>query len=163
AGLVTAAMPFTDWFLTKAAAQQQPLVRSSAFSTQGQRALISYRRAVEIMRGRSKADAKDPLGWTAQYKMHKFPDNWDLLPGAQQSAAQKKELDQIFGPASPSNRARADAERTWGKCQHGSNDFLAWHRMYLFFFERIVRKLSGDPSFALPYWNYFRDDTIPVE
>ena len=26
--------------------------------------------------------------------------------------------------------------------------------MYLYYFEKIVRKSSGDPSFALPYWNY---------
>ena len=26
--------------------------------------------------------------------------------------------------------------------------------MYLYFFERIVRAASGDPNFALPYWDY---------
>ena len=26
--------------------------------------------------------------------------------------------------------------------------------MYLYWFERIIRKMSGDPMFALPYWNY---------
>lgn len=41
-----------------------------------------------------------------------------------------------------------------GQCQHGSYFFLAWHRMYLYFFERILRKASGDMNFALPYWNY---------
>lgn len=39
-------------------------------------------------------------------------------------------------------------------CQHGSYFFLAWHRMYLYYFERILRRASGDPNFALPYWNY---------
>ncbi|HEX2571401.1 MAG TPA: tyrosinase family protein [Polyangia bacterium] len=39
-------------------------------------------------------------------------------------------------------------------CQHGSYYFLAWHRMYLYYFERILRRASGDPNFALPYWNY---------
>ncbi|HMH34081.1 MAG TPA: tyrosinase family protein, partial [Puia sp.] len=27
----------------------------------------------------------------------------------------------------------------WATCQHGSYYFLSWHRMYLYFFERIVR------------------------
>jgi hypothetical protein len=39
-------------------------------------------------------------------------------------------------------------------CEHGSTFFLSWHRMYLHFFERMVRKASGDPAFALPYWGY---------
>ena len=41
----------------------------------------------------------------------------------------------------------------WSTCDHGFH-FLSWHRMYLFFFERIVRAASGDPNFALPYWDY---------
>jgi len=39
-------------------------------------------------------------------------------------------------------------------CQHNTMFFLSWHRMYVYFFERIVRKMSGDPNFALPYWGY---------
>jgi tyrosinase len=42
----------------------------------------------------------------------------------------------------------------WNTCQHGSYLFLPWHRMYLYYFERILRKASGDPNLALPYWNY---------
>jgi hypothetical protein len=41
----------------------------------------------------------------------------------------------------------------WSTCDHGFH-FLSWHRMYLYFFERIVRAASGDPDFALPYWDY---------
>ena len=42
----------------------------------------------------------------------------------------------------------------WNTCQHGSYFFLSWHRMYLYYFERILRDASGDPDFSLPYWNY---------
>ena len=42
----------------------------------------------------------------------------------------------------------------WKTCEHGSLEFLSWHRMYLYWFERIIRKQSGDPNFALPFWNY---------
>lgn len=45
----------------------------------------------------------------------------------------------------------------WGSCQHGTNGFLPWHRMYLHFFERTLRKHSGDPTFALPYWDYWKE------
>jgi polyphenol oxidase len=37
---------------------------------------------------------------------------------------------------------------------HGSWWFLAWHRAYLYFHERILGALIGDPTFALPYWDW---------
>jgi Common central domain of tyrosinase/Polyphenol oxidase middle domain len=46
------------------------------------------------------------------------------------------------------------ARPEWNQCQHGSFFFLSWHRMYVYFFERILRAASGDSTFALPYWNY---------
>jgi tyrosinase len=42
----------------------------------------------------------------------------------------------------------------YNQCPHTSPFFLSWHRMYLYYFERIVRASSGNPSFALPYWGY---------
>jgi Common central domain of tyrosinase/Polyphenol oxidase middle domain len=42
----------------------------------------------------------------------------------------------------------------WNSCTHKTDFFLSWHRMYLYFFERILRKASGDPAFALPYWDW---------
>jgi hypothetical protein len=39
-------------------------------------------------------------------------------------------------------------------CRHDTLFFLSWHRMYLHYFERIVRAASGDPEFSLPYWGY---------
>ena len=42
----------------------------------------------------------------------------------------------------------------WNSCRHNSYFFLSWHRMYLYHFERILRKATGDNSFNLPYWNY---------
>jgi tyrosinase len=43
-------------------------------------------------------------------------------------------------------------------CRHGSWWFIAWHRMYLYYFERIVRAAvvanGGPADWALPYWNY---------
>ena len=40
------------------------------------------------------------------------------------------------------------------QCKHGSRFFLSWHRMFLYYFEKIVRAAAGDPAFALPYWGY---------
>src|SRR5262249_46915439 len=46
-------------------------------------------------------------------------------------------------------------------CPHGNWYFLPWHREYLVYFERIVRKLSGNKTFALPYWNWAIESKIP--
>lgn len=46
----------------------------------------------------------------------------------------------------------------YNQCKHGSWYFLAWHRLYLYYFERIVRaavaETGGPADWALPYWNY---------
>ncbi len=34
----------------------------------------------------------------------------------------------------------------WNQCQHGNYFFLPWHRMYIYWFERILRDASGDPD-----------------
>ncbi|XP_058096722.1 polyphenol oxidase, chloroplastic-like [Magnolia sinica] len=41
--------------------------------------------------------------------------------------------------------------------------FLPWHRYYIHFHERILGKLIGDETFALPFWNWDSPDgmTIP--
>jgi tyrosinase len=59
----------------------------------------------------------------------------------------------------------------WNTCTHHTKFFWSWHRMYLYWFERIVRHYSGVTDWSLPFWNYsaagqraipsmFRDSTI---
>jgi tyrosinase len=53
---------------------------------------------------------------------------------------------------------------SWNTCEHGSYYFLSWHRMYLYFFDRILRAASGDPKLVLPYWDWTDPGqrTLPV-
>jgi tyrosinase len=51
---------------------------------------------------------------------------------------------------------------SFNKCQHNNWFIWPWHRMYVYFFEQIVSQLSGDPKFALPYWNWSKNPTIPA-
>jgi Common central domain of tyrosinase/Polyphenol oxidase middle domain len=44
--------------------------------------------------------------------------------------------------------------QSWNQCEHGSFYFPSWHRMYLYFFDRILRAAAGDPNLALPYWDW---------
>ncbi len=45
-------------------------------------------------------------------------------------------------------------------CQHGTQHFFDWHRAYLFYFEKICQKLTGNASFGLPYWNWNQNAPI---
>jgi len=47
-------------------------------------------------------------------------------------------------------------QTAWNTCEHGSLFFWPWHRMYLYWFERIVRKMAGDcdACWTLPYWDW---------
>ncbi len=61
----------------------------------------------------------------------------------------------------------------WNTCEHGTDFFWSWHRMYLYWFERIIRKMCNEPCWALPYWDWapgsefqipapFRDPASPL-
>ena len=53
-----------------------------------------------------------------------------------------------------------DQKRVWAWCPHHQPlpvDFLAWHRVYLYFFERTLRAASGDPDLTIPYWDHAGD------
>jgi len=95
--------------------------------------ITNYRKGVALMQSRS---FDDPTSWIYQANMHGFPTNNAICP--------------VVGTPQPQ----------WSTCQHGSFFFLAWHRMYLYYFERIlqaaIRQAIGNPtySFSLPFWNY---------
>ena len=48
------------------------------------------------------------------------------------------------------------ATTTWATCQHGGppGSFFGWHRMYLYYFEQVLRWAAEDPTLRLPYWDY---------
>jgi tyrosinase len=48
-------------------------------------------------------------------------------------------------------------------CPHGVPYFFAWHRGYLYYFERRLRTVSGDSQLVLPYWDYYTYSTMPAE
>lgn len=57
------------------------------------------------------------------------------------------------------------AEPYWNCCQHGGWFFLPWHRMYIYWFEQIVRSIviqqGGPADWALPYWNWQNNRYLP--
>ena len=49
------------------------------------------------------------------------------------------------------------------QCPHSVPYFFAWHRGYLYYFERQLRTVSGDTRLVLPYWDYYANPTLPAE
>ena len=54
----------------------------------------------------------------------------------------------------------------FNQCKHSDRDgvtnlFFPWHRGYLYYFERILRWASGDPSLDLPYWDWSTSPGLP--
>lgn len=101
----------------------------------------SLRRGVAVMKARPASDYRS---WFFQAAIHAYDD-------AQYADAL----------AQDPNVAKVDRARYWNKCTHfgqSSANFVIWHRAYLYYFERILRDAAGDPSLALPYWDYTRED-----
>lgn len=47
-------------------------------------------------------------------------------------------------------------------CPHGNWFFLPWHRGYLMAIDSIVRKLTGEAGWSMPYWNWTCQRAIPA-
>lgn len=74
-----------------------------------------------------------------------------------QQRAQGDETSWVY-QAAIHGTASSPPARGWNQCQHGAWYFLPWHRLYLYYFERILRSVvvaqGGPDDWALPYWNY---------
>lgn len=142
-GGLSAAIPFTLWAEKYNVFAQPPRVRPNVMSPQGQAMLNIYANAVQTMMSTPESN---PIGWLFWWYTH----------GVRDDRTKAQEITRIY--PTPSTR-RTLAQQTWDTCQAHKDPtmepyFLPWHRMYLFFFERVIQKVSGNSSFALPYWDY---------
>ena len=76
----------------------------------------------------------------------------------------QNEIARVFGNFTGPNRTLA--EQTWYTCQSHMGQpedyFLPWHRLYVMFFEEIIRKVSGKSQFTLPYWDYTAPNSYAI-
>ena len=137
-------LPFWLWFKRYAAAETGPVVRYDVLSPDGAKMLATYEKAVKQM---GNTSAGDPRSWLFQWYTH----------CVKRTATKQSELARIYPASGDPQRALADT--MWNTCQahfqpQYEKFFLPWHRMYVFFLERMIRQVSGEPTFTLPYWNY---------
>ena len=101
------------------------------------------RSLIKGVREMQARDPSEPDSWFFQGAVHGVTD--DAIAEAERKDPRIRQVDQRrFWRQCPHNQARGDT----------SADFLVWHRAYLFYFERILRKASGNPQLSLPYWDY---------
>lgn len=138
-------------FLARDAFAQTVRTRAALETSEGQRNLRLYRRAVTEMRGDS-LPAHDPKSWSFQANIHDYPENEDIeriFRNRSSNATIRQHYELAIGGGGKAG--------IWRTCSHfhpeGNIHFLSWHRMYLYFFERIVERIVDEP-FAMPYWNY---------
>ncbi|HLX09918.1 MAG TPA: tyrosinase family protein [Thermoanaerobaculia bacterium] len=118
-------------------------------------------KAVKVMKDRSKANpasADYRTSWEYWSAMHGFygPDaKAGLIQDAINDSPPAKQpffkgLRDLVYPAQPPGLAA----QVWDQCQHGTPSFLTWHRMFLYYFERVLQGAANDKSLRLPYWDY---------
>lgn len=103
--------------------------------------MVALVRGVRAMKARKPSD---PLSWFYQAAIHGVPKT-------------------MIDVAAVGDAGVNDVEKAkyWNQCPHfgqESANFLPWHRGYTYYFERILRAHTGEPRFALPYWDYSRPE-----
>lgn len=146
------AIAFFAFATAATAALAQPVERKEISTlTAGQ--VESLRRGVAKMKARdseprNSADFRRSWEFWSNNHAHFGPSCTDSLPVTLPGMKGQKRI-------SPVNEVERNA---WCACRHDSIHFLAWHRVYLHFFERVLREASGDPSLTLPFWDYGAPD-----
>ncbi len=128
--------------------------------------LDSLIRAIATMKSKSTAPPDSPeyrASWEYWAAMHGFfgpKAKAGLLQNAINAAPAGKKpffdgLRDLTYPANPPGLAAA----VWDKCTHSGSSgvnlqFLTWHRVYLFYFEKVLQASAGDKNLRLPYWDY---------
>jgi hypothetical protein len=126
-------------------------VRKNANSPEAQADVQAMEKALEIMKSK---DCNDPTSWYYQAAIHWVPEQID-----------SNKLCESYSDWT-------ELKMAWDECTHSNSgaeeiNFLIWHRIYIWHFEKIVRNLSGKEDFALPYWGYTNynnaDKIMPAE
>ena len=119
-----------------------PRVRYEAHTPAGIAMLQIYAGAVASMNALATGD---PHSWKFQWNTHSIA-----------SGSKAATIAAAYPPGTPAQKVIALA--AWNTCAPhfgGPVDyFLPWHRMFVLSFENIIRDVSGNQKFTLPYWDY---------
>lgn len=129
-------------------------VRKEAHSPTAQEDIKSLKIALAKMR---QMDCSNPLSWYYQGAIHWVPTGDEQMKNLESNPL-----------CSHYTKSAHKLLEAWDDCTHtgtredyrkrtekiSDRNFLVWHRFYLYHFENVVRALSGNENFAMPYWGY---------
>jgi hypothetical protein len=125
-------------------------------------------RVQSLMRGVAKMKSRDTAArnsvdyrksWQYWAAMHSYygPQSRQGGPIQQAINATPPQFRSFFNgltDLTPPTKPAGLAATVWDACQHGTVQFFAWHRLFLYYFERVLREAAGDQTLRLPYWDY---------
>ncbi len=123
----------------------------------------SLRNGVAVMKSRDTADPTGALyrtSWQYWGAMHGYFGSTSVFGTIEKAIAKFKasggdqSLLPFFSGINNMTPPDAIASQVWGQCQHGTDWFFAWHRLYLYYFEQVLQSAANDPALRLPYWDY---------
>jgi len=164
-------------------------VRHNVYYPEGEKALALFDKAVGLMKERSLKNPADLLGWNYQAGIHGI---WNLdyeNPESGQRWNRAKLADFAAQKGFDTKENILNGNTVLSNCTHFADiwndkdldpgirakvnirdaspaNFIAWHRLYLQYFEEIARenlRLSGEASaetWALPYWAYLNEEDV---
>lgn len=123
--------------------------------------LASLVKAVRVMKSRDSASPDSAAYrtswqyWSAMHGYYGPQAQAGLVADARNAApAAARHFYDGISDLTPPATPPGVASKVWDRCQHGTPHFLTWHRMYLYYFERVLRAAAGDMTLRLPYWDY---------
>ncbi len=150
-----------------AKAQSMPRIRYDIETPEGAKMLERLSKAIAHMKTKAHHEPRSWRFWANTHWIVRRPGQ-----SISQFLDEKFDLDQGTTPEEKARIAahrelawKNDMERIWATCEHGTDHFVTWHRMYLHYFERTVQAVlveelnDADPApFAIPYWDFTKDD-----
>lgn len=144
-------------------AQQQGVRMNWQTFAQDPARVQSLRNAVAVMKSRNNApptSAEYRTSWEYWGAMHGYFGTTSVFGTVEEAITQYTQgggdpvLLPLFNGIKDMAPPDATAQKVWGQCQHGTPWFFAWHRLYLYYFEKVLQKAANDPNLFLPYWDY---------
>jgi tyrosinase len=95
-------------------------------------AVEKFRNAVDALQSRNLDNA---TAWFNMAGIHEFADDESNIPGS--------------------------IKALFHQCHRRPALFFLWHRAYVFAMERLLQDAIHDPTFRIPYWDWYTDPSIP--
>lgn len=149
------------FFVAFAAFAQTPTRLSWQEFRKDPKRVESFRKAVAAMKSRNTADPKSVefrKSWTYWANMHGYfgaaAKNGTVAQWRRNNDLDDPKYDPDFEGVENTSPPDDTAKAVWDQCQHRTDYFFPWHRLFLYYFERVLQDAAGDPSLRLPYWDY---------